>query len=583
MSALFRRQLAQDAIDAILAGANARALEREMLDFKEEAGTVGRDGVRQPIDTHDETAARALAGEVACFKNSDRGGMLVVGINDKAAGSDAFAGSYLDVNWLRGRIHALTTPHVSIETPEVLHFEGRRIYLIDVAPALEEVRVGGKLRARFGDQCVELTGDRAREFLERRRNYDWSARPSDFRLSDADDAALESARAHYEESKGSSPGTDLALARRLGLTADDSEDPQLNNAGALLLCHFEPSVNQLDVLITVAEGVASEQRHRAPAPLLTAFDGAWKLLLDVFPSRQQVIGVQRRSVRPIPERALREAVINGLMHRDYEQARGQVLAIVTGRPASALKVRSPGGFPFGVRQERLLATRSQPRNPVLANALHVLGLAESEGVGIATMVRVMLRDGHAEPDIREDGGDVICRITGGLIDASVREFFDDINTRDRELGAMVRTYIAITGLLSHTPLRPERLAAIGQCSENEAFELLVRLANVGVLRRMVNGSRSFLLTDDAAEKLRSRINYRRPKTIDEHWQLIRAYLDVDDVIGRDEAAKLLGVKPERASTILSELYNEHNRLKPVGKPRGRGVRYEFVGPNGAEE
>jgi ATP-dependent DNA helicase RecG len=306
-------------------------------------------------------------------------------------------------------------------------------------------------------------------------------------------------------------------------------------------------------------------------------------LLEVFPSRQQVIGVQRRSVRPIPERALREAVINGLMHRDYEQARSQVLAIVTGQPASALNVRSPGGFPFGVRQERLLATRSQPRNPVLANALHVLGLAESEGVGIATIVRVMLRDGHVEPDIREDAGDVICRITGGLLDASVREFFDDINSRDHELGAMVRTYIAITDLLSRTPLRPERLAVIGQCSENEAFELLVRLANLGALRRMVNGSRSFTLTDDAAEKLRSRINYKRPKTIDEHWQLIRAYLDVDDVIGRDEAAQLLGVRPERASTILSELYNEHNKLKPVGKPRGRGVRYELLGPNSAEE
>src|ERR1700691_5651097 len=118
MSALFRRRLAQDAIDAILAGTSAHYLEREMLDFKEEAGTVGRDGVRQPIDAHDETAARVLAGEVACFKNSDRGGMLVVGINDKAAGSDAFAGSYLDVGWLRGRIHALTSPHVSIETPE---------------------------------------------------------------------------------------------------------------------------------------------------------------------------------------------------------------------------------------------------------------------------------------------------------------------------------------------------------------------------------------------------------------------------------------------------------------------------------
>ncbi len=198
------------------------------------------------------------------------------------------------------------------------------------------------------------------------------------------------------------------------------------------------------------------------------------------------------------------------------------------------------------------------------------------------MVRVMLRDGHVEPDIREDDGDVICRITGGLLDTSVREFFDDINARDSELGAMVRTYIAITDLLSRTPLRPERLAVIGQCSENEAFELLVRLAGAGALRRMVNGSRSFMLTDDAAEKLRSRIDYKRPKTNDEHWQLIRAYLDVDDVIGRDEAAELLGVRPERASAILSELYNVHNRLGLVGKPRGRGVRYKLIGPNGAE-
>lgn len=543
LSALFRRQLAQEAIDAILAGAAPRDLEREMLDFKEETGTVGRDGARRPIDAHDETAARALAAEVACFRNSEHGGMLVVGVDEKAAGADAFVGSHLDLGWLRGRIHALTTPHVSIDAPETLHVAGHRVYLIDVPPALKEVRVDGKLRARFRDQCVELAGDRAREFLERRRNYDWSVRPSGFRLSDADGAALESARAHYEESKGSSPGTDLALARRLGVTAEDSEDPQLNNAGALLLCHFEPSVNQLDVLVTLAEGVASEQRHRAPAPLLTAFDAGWQLLLETFPSRQQVIAVQRRSIRPIPKRALREALINGLMHRDYEQARGQVVVTVTGRPASAIKVRSPGGFPFGVRRERLLASRSQPRNPALANALHVLGLAESEGIGIATIVRVMLRDGHAEPDIREEGGDVICRLTGGLLDASVREFFDDLNTRDQELGAMVRTYIAVTDLLSHTPLRPERLAVIGQCSEGEAFELLVRLANIGALRRMVNGSRSFLLSDGTAEKLRGRIDYKRPKTLDEHWQLIRAYLDVDDLIGREEAATLLGVRP----------------------------------------
>ena len=577
MDATFRRKLAEDAIKAIRAGRAARDLERDMLDFKEEAGTVGRKGVRRPIDPQNEAAARALAAEVACFKNSDHGGTLVVGVDDKAAGPSAFVDTYLDVAWLRARIHALTQPNVSIDPPEVLEVEGRRIYLIDVPPALEEVRVDGKLRARFGDQCRELSGDRAREFLERQRNYDWSARPSTFRLSAAVPEALDVARRYYEEAKGNSAPTDLALARRLGVTTDDSGDPVLSNAGALLLCDFDPGVDQLDVLVTVAEGVASERRHRASAPLLTAFEAAWQLLLERFPAHQEVIGAQRRSVRAIPSRALREAIINGLMHRDYEQRRGQVVAIATGEPSSTLKVQSPGGFPFGVRGERLLATRSQPRNPALAHALHVLGLAESEGVGIVTIVRVMLRDGHPEPEIREDVGDVVCRITGGQVDASVRAFFDGLGARDRELGAGVRTYIAITDLLSRTPLRPERLAEIGQCGEDEAFELLTRLADAGVLQRVVNGSRSFKLADSSVEMLRRRITYKKPRSIDEHWQLIRAYLDSHDVIGRDDVVTLLGVTPVRASTILSELYNEHGRLKPVGKPVGRGVRYKLGG------
>lgn len=145
-----------------------------------------------------------------------------------------------------------------------------------------------------------------------------------------------------------------------------------------------------------------------------------------------------------------------------------------------------------------------------------------------------------------------------------------------QLGAAVRTYIAITDLLSRTPLRPERLAEIGQCSEDEALELLSRLISAGALERVVNGSRSFRLSGSARELLRNRINYKRPKTIDEHWQLIRAYLDSHDVLGRDDAAQLLGVKPERASTILSELYNQHERLRPVGNPLGRGVRYELA-------
>lgn len=571
-----RRQAALDAIEAVRNGACARDVETEWVDFKEETGTVGRGGVRTAIGPRDPRAAQSLAEEAACLANSDSGGVLIVGVNDKESGAAAFVGSYLDTVWLRERIHALTQPNLSVDVIEELHEHGGRLYLINVAPALEEVRCGGKLRARYGDECIELTGDRAREFLERRRNFDWTAQPSGMRLSDAVPEALAYAHRLFEEQRGRSAGTDLALARRMGIALDDESDPALSRAGAMLLCDFEPQVDQIDVMVTTAEGAPSSAREREPAPLLLAFDRAWKLLERTFPAESVIVGAHRRTVRPIPEGAIREALVNAVMHRDYRQPRGVIVAYATGSPPEALKVRSPGGFPAGVQQDRLLATPSRPRNPALANAVRALGLAEAEGVGIDTMYRVMLRDGHPEPDIVEDSGDVVCRLTGGRVDSYVRQFFDDLSTADRSLGDDVRAYIAITHLLTHASLRPSHLAKIGQSSEDEAFELLVKLARLGIVERLLNRSRSFRLTEKATSQLRSRISYSVRQNIDEHWELIRAYLDVHPQIGRDDASQLLQLTPERASTILSQLYNQYGRIEPVSNARGRGVRYQLA-------
>ena len=454
MDANRRRDLALAAIEAVRNGSSGQAEESEFVDFKEERDTYDRTTKsRRPIAANHEPAAQALAEGVSCFANSVSGGMLVVGIADDLSGVDAFVGACLDVTWLRERIYALTHPSVSVDLIEERYVDKRRIYMINVAPGLEEVRVGGKLRARLGTSCEELSGDRAREFLERRRRFDWTAEASGLRLSDARQDALTSARRHYEEQRGGAPEGDLALVRRLGVTIDEeSTDPELTRAGALLLCAFEPGTTQLDVLLTTAEGAASRERILREAPLLPAFDEAWDLVLRAFPSQSIVVGAQRRSVRPVPEAALREALVNALMHRDYRQPRGHIVATITGDPSSALKVLSPGGFPLGVQRERLLATRSRPRNPALANALRVLGLAETEGVGIDTMFRVMLRDGHAEPDIDDPAGDVVCRLTGGGVDPLVRDFFDELSQQDRSLGDDTRVYIAITHLLSQTPL-----------------------------------------------------------------------------------------------------------------------------------
>lgn len=567
-TSLEHRQAALDAIAAVVAGAVADTAETETVDFKEETGTVSAGGVRGPIDPHHEQAAQALATEVACMANSERGGVLVVGVNDAGSGPAALVGTYLDTQWLRERIYALTQPSVTVEIEEILP-QGVRLYLVYVVDALEEVRVGGKLRTRVGRACVELTGDRARQFLESRRAYDWTAEPSAKYFADADPRALASARDKYRAARGLAPESDLELCRRLGLLADDGPDFELNRAGAVLLTGYEPAVEQLVVLHAPAEGLASTGSVRGPAPLLTLFDAAWDLITQkAFPDSAVVVGHTRRLLRAIPDLALREALVNAIMHRDYRLAQQ---AIVVHATRDTLKVTSPGGFVSGVNPDRLIATSSITRNPKLSQAMRGMGLGEREGVGVDTMYAEMLRAGHDAPVIVEDTGSVVVTLHGGAPDVQLVEFFEQLRRRDVGLDN-VRTAVALRLLLAATPLRAETLATEAQCTLQEATVALARLEEAGVVTRLVNRSLAFRVSEQTAAVFAGRLRYPTRRKLDEHWELVRAFLDSAPQIGREDAAELLGVAPNSASRILSDLARE-GWLRPAANARGPRVRY----------
>jgi DNA-binding MarR family transcriptional regulator len=188
----------------------------------------------------------------------------------------------------------------------------------------------------------------------------------------------------------------------------------------------------------------------------------------------------------------------------------------------------------------------------------------------------MLRDGHAEPEIVETGGDVLRNLFGGAPDEDVRSFFDDLADRDAGLTEDAAAHIAVSRLLGATPLRPEALADAAQCTRGEASRTLERLERTGVIERLVNRSRSFRLTGSARERLRGRLAYASRSPLDEHWETVRAYLDTNAEIGREEVVALLGLKATQASTVLSALYRDRGVIEPVGNARGRGVRYRLT-------
>jgi ATP-dependent DNA helicase RecG len=108
--------------------------------------------------------------------------------------------------------------------------------------------------------------------------------------------------------------------------------------------------------------------------------------------------LQRQDKPAIPQRVIREAIVNAVMHRSY-RSHSPVQII---RYANRLEIRNPG---FSLKSpEHLGEPGSQPRNPSIAAVLHETRFAETKGSGIRVMRETMRQAGLTPPLFESDRG-----------------------------------------------------------------------------------------------------------------------------------------------------------------------------------
>tara|TARA_R110001599_G_scaffold49126_9_gene140453 strand:+ start:2063 stop:3985 length:1923 start_codon:yes stop_codon:yes gene_type:complete len=106
--------------------------------------------------------------------------------------------------------------------------------------------------------------------------------------------------------------------------------------------------------------------------------------------------LQRKDSPVVPQRAIREAVVNAVMHRSYRShAPVQII-----RYSNRLEIRNPG---FSLKSpEHLGEPGSLPRNPKLAAALYDTRFAETKGSGVRVMREICEQAGLAPPLFESD-------------------------------------------------------------------------------------------------------------------------------------------------------------------------------------
>jgi len=146
-----------------------------------------------------------------------------------------------------------------------------------------------------------------------------------------------------------------------------------------------------------------DQRH-VRGPAFKLLEEAQLFCQRHFPLPGKIVPgkLQRVDTPLIPPDAMREILVNALIHRDYSIAGGAIsLAIFDDR----VEVWSAGTFPTGITPEKLSKShQSVQRNPIIADVFYKTGLIEKWGRGTNRVIEMCVEAGIAPPKFEEITG-----------------------------------------------------------------------------------------------------------------------------------------------------------------------------------
>ncbi len=559
-----------------------------MLDLRETLRLVGDSGPASSFESQELDFKRRgrdarhtlelLADAAVCFANA-QGGVIVLGVDDKAKSRSAALEGVepsMTIDRIRKGIFERTRPNLTVSARE--HFEDdARLVVINVIEGIElYANAKGLATRRLGAECLPFTPEQQVEVRRARGQLDWSAEQVDVSVKDLSQSEFERVRrllksAGREELAGL---RDRALLEAMRLV---SSRGAVTNAAVLLLGSEEllrEAIPSHSYTYQYRPSPGSESSHSVRGN--RAIPAAVESLLELVEARAEarplnLSGGLQLSLADYPTSAVREVVVNALVHRAHPSAG----AVDLEHAPERLTVQSPGGLVAGVTPENILTHPSTPRHRLLGEAVALLRLAERTGQGIDRAYREMLRVGKEPPVIEDDGLRVRATLPGGIgNDAFVRfvRGLPDATSGD------VEVLITLSLLRSTATIDAPRLAKAIQRTLAEAQDVLAHLSDGdrGLLeptrRTLRKPFPAYRLRNEPLAALARAVAYRR-RTIDQIDEKVIEHIQEYGFVTNRTIQRLFDRELYAARNLLNDL-RDRGILEKVGTARGGpGVKY----------
>lgn len=172
------------------------------------------------------------------------------------------------------------------------------------------------------------------------------------------------------------------------------KDPQKFLSDAFIICsHFSG-----------IEGRKALATRDCTGTLFEQYDRAYDFIVSSLNKSFVIEGKQRKELAEVPHDAIRELLMNAVVHRNYHITAPIKIAIFSNR----IEIFSPGGFPGPLNTQNLRQGLSYIRNIALCKVLREAGYIEKLGSGFITAFASYEKHGLPAPEVLEGENYIKC-------------------------------------------------------------------------------------------------------------------------------------------------------------------------------
>jgi len=367
-------------------------------------------------------APEKLYDTLSSFSNQDDGGVILFGLDEKQGFQ--ITGVY-DVQDLQKKImeqcQSMEPPVRALFT--AAEYEEKAVLAVEIPPVDITERpcyYKGKGRVkgsyvRVGDADIPMTDYEVYSFEAYRKKYQDDIRP----VERATFTALNMTKLqdYLYRLKDNKPNLANLEDEQIYELMNITRDNRLTLSSVMLFCLYPQAYfPQLGMIATAVpgteigdtdiDGARFIDNKRIEGTIAQMLDGAIQFVKNNIKTKTIINETTGKRVDKddYPIKAVREIIVNALVHRDYSiHTEGMPIQLMI--YADRLEVTNPGGLYGRLSLSNLGKIQPDTRNPVLATALEILKITENRYSGIPTIRREMEANGQPEPIFTNERGE----------------------------------------------------------------------------------------------------------------------------------------------------------------------------------